>query len=128
MKKFRTYKKYSLVYSLDKEEGVYRISIEKSTETGIEQSCYYVNGVEKELKALLCRLWSCGVTPMSLVYILEDEGYIPQTLLCDDDAKNNSGIVRRNFSCKGEVLKSVLTQSDNDTKSFAAVGFIESDV
>lgn len=78
MKKFRTYKNYTLVYDLEREQNGFVFSIEKNSASGIEKSSYMVFGAESELKGLLCRLWRCGVTPMSLVYILEDEGYLPK--------------------------------------------------
>lgn len=78
MKKFRTYKNYTLIYDLEREKGGFVISVEKSGLSGAEKSTYVVHGEECELKSLVCRLWRCGVTPMSLVYILEDEGYLPK--------------------------------------------------
>ncbi len=78
MKKFRTYKNYTLVYDLEREQNGFVFSIEKNSASGVEKSSYMVFGAESELKGLLCRLWRCGVTPMSLVYILEDEGYLPK--------------------------------------------------
>lgn len=123
MKKFRTYKKYSLVYSLERKENAFNISIEKNSTSGVESSSYLVNGIEKDLKALLCRLWSCGVTPMSLVYILEDEGYIPQTVLSADEVETKKPvhIVRRKRPYTGKALHSVF-EINNDTKPFATIG------
>ena len=123
MKKFRTYKKYSLVYSLEKNDIGYNVSIQKCGENGTEISSYIVNGIEKELKALLCRLWSCGVTPMSLVYILEDEGYIPHDAVENDDGalKASDRIVRRNCPCAGTALKFAIENTGAD-KPLAAIG------
>lgn len=109
MKKFRTYKKHSLVYSLEREGLSFRLTIEKNGAEGVENSSYLVNGQEKELKALLCRLWSCGVTPMSLVYILEDEGYIPQSVENDDELVVKAPCLsRRKKAFVGETLKNVI--------------------
>jgi len=123
MKKFRTYKKYSLVYGLEGRNGVYNISIEKSNSSGVESCSYTVNGTERELKALVCRLWSCGVTPMSLVYILEDEGYIPSEALPvkELNPKSISPIVHRRCSCAGKALKTVL-ENNSDDKIVATLG------
>lgn len=123
MKKFRTYKKYSLVYSLDGNNGAYNISIEKTSQTGVESCSYTVNGAERDLKALVCRLWSCGVTPMSLVYILEDEGYIPAEALKFEDLKPicNSHVMRRNSSYTGKTLKAVV-EKERSIKDIAVVG------
>lgn len=120
MTKFRTYKKYSLVYNLANNGGTYVISIEKSNANGVEKCSYTVHGNESELKALLCRLWRCGVTPLSLQYILEDEGYI--TKECSDDniaPKNkNSQIVRRKFPYVGKAF-AVLSKDEKGTKVLA---------
>ena len=113
MKKFRTYKKHSLVYSLERENGTFRLSIEKSSREGNECSSYLVNGEEKDLKALLCRLWSCGVTPMSLVYILEDEGYIPQETDSEDGTSvKKTLIVRRKRPFVGDAIKNAIETKD----------------
>ncbi len=113
MKKFRTYKKHSLVYSLERENGTFRLSIEKSSREGNECSSYLVNGEEKDLKALLCRLWSCGVTPMSLVYILEDEGYIPQETDSEDGTSvKKTLIVRRKHPFVGDAIKNAIETKD----------------
>jgi len=113
MKKFRTYKKHSLVYTLEKEGLSFRLTIEKSSSDGVENSSYLVNGQEKELKALLCRLWSCGVTPMSLVYILEDEGYIPQSADNEQELSIKTPCLsRRKHAFVGDTFKSVIHAND----------------
>ncbi|MBQ4647626.1 MAG: hypothetical protein IJB76_00505 [Clostridia bacterium] len=78
MTKIRTYKKFTLVYNLEETDGKYLISIIKDGGGSEERSSYTVWGDERELKALLCRMWGCSVTPMSLKYILQDEGFLPQ--------------------------------------------------
>lgn len=96
MKKIRTYKNYTLIYELEKEEGEYVISVEKFCASGGEKSTYVVSGTECDLKSLVCRMWRCGVTPMSLVYILEDEGYLPkEVVLKATDKALAINIVRR---------------------------------
>ncbi len=120
MKKIRTYKKYTVVYELEKEGAAFRIAIEKNGLNGFENSSYVVNGEEKELKALLCRLWACGVTPMSLVYILEDEGYIPSSVDNDEVLIKTDKIVKRKQACLGENLK--MQEKEGDDKCLIAVG------
>lgn len=120
MKKFRTYKKYTVIYQLEKEDMAYRISIEKDGVNGYESSSYVVNGKEKDLKALLCRLWACGVTPMSLVYILEDEGYIPCGAEEESEIKSNK-IVKRKHACVGKTIEG-LSENENADKTLVAVG------
>jgi len=121
MTKFRTYKKYSLVYNLENNGAAYVISIEKSNANGVERSAYTVHGSEAELKSLLCRLWRCGVTPLSLVYILEDEGYIIKDK--DNDSAEgqikNGQIVRRQCPYVGKAF-SLLAKSENKSKALAA--------
>lgn len=77
MKKFRTYKHYVLIYDLQRDGNGHVLSIEKSCSEGTEKSSYLIFADECELVQLTLRLWRSGVTPMSLVYILEDEGYLP---------------------------------------------------
>ena len=78
MTKIRTYKKFTLIYNLEQNDGKFLISIIKDSGESEESSSYTVWGDERELKALLCRMWGCSVTPMSLKYILQDEGFLPQ--------------------------------------------------
>lgn len=77
MIKIRTYKRFTLTYELTAENNAYLISITRSESDGTERSSFYVHGDERELKALLCRMWGCSVTPLSLKYILQDEGFLP---------------------------------------------------
>ncbi len=80
MIKIRTYRNFTLTYRLEPDGNGFAISITKDSSEGCEDSTYKVSGDERELKALVCRMWSCSVTPMSLRYILQDEGYLPQAI------------------------------------------------
>ncbi len=80
MTKVRTFKKFTLIYNMEKKTNGYTVTITKESSDGTETSAYTVWGDEIELKALLCRMWGCSVTPMSLRYILQDEGFLPQTI------------------------------------------------
>lgn len=114
MKKFRTYKHHVLIYDLQRDGNGYVISIEKSCCEGTEKSSYLVFASECELVQLTLRMWRSGVTPMSLVYILEDEGYLP--ILYDDAIEENICTVKKN----GRIIKRDRSKNTIKVKPFAA--------
>ncbi|MBE6677954.1 MAG: hypothetical protein E7597_04080 [Ruminococcaceae bacterium] len=95
MTKIRTFKKFTLIYNMEKNADGYTVSIMKESVDGTETSAYTVWGDETELKALLCRMWGCSVTPMSLRYILQDEGFLPQIIEDDSIKRIPAAIVKR---------------------------------
>lgn len=113
MKKFRTYKHHVLIYDLQKEGNGYVLSIEKSCSEGTEKSSYLIFANEYELVQLTLRLWRSGVTPMSLVYILEDEGYLP--IQYDDTADESVSVVKKN----AQIIKRDRTKNAIKVKPFA---------
>lgn len=94
MIKIRTFKKFTLTYSLERFEEGYVVSIMKDSPEGREISTYTVWGDEIELKALLCRMWGCSVTPISLRYILQDEGFLPQ-LVEEENIKHVPAVITK---------------------------------
>lgn len=125
MKKIRTYKNYTLLYDLQKDEGGYILSIEKSGSSGTEKSAYFVSGPECELKELLCRLWRCGVTPMSLVYILEDEGYLPKLVEPEETEKKPPVHIARRT--RKDRIVSTDSQFKFESKNLATSGCTQGD-
>lgn len=95
MTKIRTFKKFTLFYNIEINDKGYTISITKESAEGREHSAFNVWGEERELKALLCRMWSCSVTPMSLRYILQDEGFLPQPVEEDKLIHISASITKR---------------------------------
>lgn len=112
MKKFRTYKHHVLIYDLQRDGNGFVLSIEKSCSEGTEKSSYLIFASECEMVQLTLRLWRSGVTPMSLVYILEDEGYLP--IRYDEETieenicavKKNAQIIKRDRSKNTIKVKS----------------------
>ncbi len=120
MTRIRTYKNYTLLYDAHREDGGYLFSIEKSGNSGIEKSTYFVHGSEHEFNDLLFRLWRSGVTPMSLVYILEDEGYIPR------EVDNETGEIKPLVHIVKRRQKKFVPETDSPLaflpKNFASIG------
>lgn len=83
------------------------MSITKSDEAGSENSAFIVCGDEMELKALLCRMWGCSVTPMSLRYILQDEGFLPQPIE-DDSVTHIPAIITKRKPIKSVASKEIM--------------------
>ncbi len=108
MKKIRTFKKFTLVYSLEKTAQGFYVTISKDDRNGSEVSSYTVNGDEKELKALLCRMWGCSVTPMSLRYILQDEGFLPLPME-EDTIKRIPAVITKRQPIKNVADKELAT-------------------
>lgn len=123
MKRIRTYKHHVLLYDLEKEGSGYILSIEKSCSDGVERSAYLLYASKCELTQLMLRLWRSGVTPMSLVYVLEDEGYLP--IKYDDigeaftEDRDNLYIVKRDRnknSLNSKAAHDSLNQTENKAK------------
>ncbi len=119
MKKFRTYKNYTVVYDLERDGFGFIISIEKSGTAGIEKSSYFVHGKECEIKSLVCRLWRSGVTPMSLVYILEDEGYLPKPVSESDNVEGSLQNVTDVFGGSRQPNRKIFSKTD--TSEYASM-------
>jgi len=60
---------------MEKKGDSFVVSIIKNGRDGEEKSAFTISATENAAAALFKKLKRCGVTPMSLVYIIEDDGF-----------------------------------------------------
>lgn len=67
--------KYKILYMLEKCQDGYVLCVEKTTPNEKERVSFFINSSQSDCDELVRKLWACKVTPMSVEYILIDEGF-----------------------------------------------------